>query len=187
MGSRGLRETLGRRLVAAQRGEVDVQARVLERDFTGRWAAVAVLVELAVVFLVLIFPVTRVLARWVQLSSSWVAPGSPLAEVPVMVECDLNEVVVFLDHIKGCKDISTILVHPELGLDPVSELQPLVEEAWEALRCLHDLERVRRSMWDLFGNSPLCAAADRVIELVAHYCTVRATQICEVGGRRLAA
>ncbi|MEU7061325.1 hypothetical protein [Streptomyces sp. NPDC046197] len=119
----------------------------LQQDFTGPWAGLVIVCELMAVFLVLIFPVARVIAQWVHLSTPWVPPDPPLVEVPARVERDLNRAIAYFNRI---------------GDDRLTLGAELLAVHWSR----YELERARRSMWDLFGDGPVFAAADKAITKV---------------------
>ncbi|AKJ15746.1 hypothetical protein ABB07_38595 [Streptomyces incarnatus] len=154
----------------------------LQKDFTGPWAGLVILGELLSVFLLLTFPVSRVIARWVDLRSVWVLPDPPLVEVPGKVKRDLNRAVAFFERVKGGEGLAIVRRYGQLppyrDTVPIAQLPDTKEISVEMVRvqlCLYELQRSRRAMWDLFGDGPVYAAAEQAIKLVAQCYAVLTT------------
>jgi hypothetical protein len=147
-------------------------------DFTGPWAGAVVVITVATLIVVVVFPMIRAVLQWAKLNAGQLAPERPLAEVPSALLADLEIVRAFLTESSRAKDFAAIR---DIGssaelTDEQEEILTKMHEAEERL-AVAELDRGR--LRDLLGGeSPVYWAADQAVSEAADaYRTVVRTQL----------
>jgi hypothetical protein len=147
-------------------------------DFTGPWAGAVVVITVATIIVVVVFPMIRAVLQWAKLKAGHLAPERPLAEVPSALLADLEIVRAFLTESSRTKDFAAIR---DIGssAELTDEQEEILTKMHEAEERLAVAELDRGKLRDLLGgDSPVYWAADQAVSEAADaYRTVVRTQL----------